>query len=237
MALAALGRGKSFSLSLGEARINIQSVSDLGTLQSCIIDINEELMMPPLLGHTPFLVDVGANIGQWTASVKLFLPDAQILAVEPDPQSFDQLKSNVSNLSGVECINCAAGSEPGYAPLYRQPLSTMSTLQPSSGDTLDDVLEVLIQPLDDLLQDHDNIDLLKIDVEGSELDVLRGCKRSLENSALLLVEISLARGSTNGINFLAELKQLRPKARIIKFGRPLGHRSQPLCQDVLLALN
>ncbi|MHB8189951.1 MAG: FkbM family methyltransferase [Ferrimicrobium sp.] len=202
IALGALGRGRSFRFHLGAAGININSISDLGTLQSCVVDFHDELMIPRLLSDTPCIVDVGANIGQWTSSVKLFIPNAQILALEPDPVTFDHLKKNVSSLQGVECIHCAAGSKSGFGLLYRQPLSIMSTLSPSKEDELDDTVEVPIRVLDELLQDYTHIDLLKIDVEGSEVDVLRGAELSLEKSSLLLVEMSLARGQTMVSNFL-----------------------------------
>ena len=86
LALDALRRGRQFHFRLGKCDILVNSISDLGTLQSCIVDFHGELLSPRMLGESPTLVDVGANIGQWTSSAKLFIPNAKILAVEPDPE-------------------------------------------------------------------------------------------------------------------------------------------------------
>ncbi len=236
LALAALSRGRQFHFKIGKSDILVNSISDLGTLQSCIVDFHDELLSPRMLGEAPVLIDVGANIGQWTSSAKLFIPNAKILAVEPDPETFSTLAKNIGGFEEVECVNCAAGASPGSALLYRQELSIMSTTNPSEDDTLNNPVEVRVRCLDELTVDYSEIDLLKVDVEGSEMEVLSGAETTLSKSSLLLVELSLARGNTNAIDLLAKLKCMQPKSRIVKFGRPLGLPSEPYCQDVLIAL-
>jgi FkbM family methyltransferase len=234
-ALAALARGSTFNLTVGEAIVTVTSFTDLGTLQSCISDVRDELNSPDVLGCEPKILDVGANIGQWTVATKLFWPRATVLALEPNPAIFDLLVHNISGLRDVECLQCAVGSSPGTSVLYRQPLTVMSTLFPDAKDTRDDPVEVPIRTIDEVL-DGRAIDLLKIDVEGGELDALRGAESTLRSAAFLLVEISLARGPVNGLAALVEVGRIVPKARLVKFGRPFGAPGQPDCEDVLIAL-
>ncbi|MHB1522060.1 MAG: FkbM family methyltransferase [Ferrimicrobium sp.] len=217
--------------------IQISSISELGTLQSCIVDFYNDVILSRLLPNMPFIVDIGANIGQWTSSVKLLVPNARVLAIEPDPSTYRRLKNNLSPLTDVECANYAVGIQSGSATLYRQPLSTMSTLHPSGNDITNNRIEVQVIPLDELLERSPHIDLLKIDVEGAELDVIRGASHTLQNTAFLLAELSLGRGPHNGITFLTELNRICPRTRILKFGRPLGNPTKPACQDVLLSLH
>lgn len=237
LSLLSLAKGSPFSVSVGNATIRIHSASDLGTLQACIVDVYDELLHPRIASDEPTVADLGANIGQWTAALKLYIPTATVFAVEPDPRTFDRLIENVRNLSGVECAQCALGSRSGWTVLYRQPLSVMSTTCVTIAATRCDAVEVPLHTVDELLDGRAPTEILKIDVEGSELEVLHGAAETLKRAAVLVIEISLSRGSGNGLDVLSELKRIRPSARILKFGRPLGARHNPACQDVVVALS
>ncbi len=200
------------------------------------MDFCDELLSPRIFSESPTFIDVGANVGQWAIAAKFFVPSAKVLSIEPDPEVYAMLVKNISGVQGVECVNSAAGSRSGTTLLFRQALSLMSTINPSKDDLTTDPVEVTIRRLDELTKNYPAIDVLKIDVEGSEVEVLRGAPHTLEKSSYLLIELSLARGNTNAIELLTELKRMQPKSRIIKFGRPLGSQSEPACQDVLISL-
>lgn len=234
--IAALAARRESSIRIENALFQVNGISDLGTLQSCIVDLFDEIMSPLLIGERSFVVDIGANIGQFAFALKWLLPNVRVFAVEPDPIVYRRLLENLGNVVGIEARNCAVGAITGEAILYRQPLSIMSTLFPTGEDEQNNQIRVSVNRLDELLDGLPNPDLLKIDVEGAEYQVLQGAADTLQRTEILIVEISLSRGASNGLDVLTEIRRLCPKSRILKFGRPLGAKGTPACQDVVLSL-
>ncbi|HVD04253.1 MAG TPA: FkbM family methyltransferase [Candidatus Dormibacteraeota bacterium] len=232
--------GHCATLDLGGFKFALESASDLGTFQSCMVDVQSELLLSGVLdpNGSQVIVDVGANIGQFASSVKILSPESQLICFEPDPTVFLRLVRNVSQLPNVEVRCLALGRQAGVAPLYRHPLSVMSSFYPS-GDAYDRerTVNVNVAPLDDLLVDNERVDILKVDVEGSELDVLKGGIEVLKRSRYLLVEIGLSRDDRGtNLELMCLVRDAVPGARIIRFGRRLGTSAKPLCQDVLISL-
>jgi amino acid adenylation domain-containing protein/FkbM family methyltransferase len=150
------------------------------------------------------VVDVGANIGLFTLFVKQRFPASRVLAFEPIPAIFDKLRTNVAlHGLEVELFPCALGERAGSAPFtFYAGWSAMSGRYADAGDEQSvtrailahdglaaedieeltagrfaaEVVECRIATLSEILREHrvEWIDLLKIDVEKSELDVLRG---------------------------------------------------------------
>lgn len=237
-----LQSGRPTTFRLGPVRFRARNAIELGSFQSCVVDVHDELVVAGVLdaGSAPVVVDVGANVGQFLVAAKLFAPDSRVIAFEPDPDVCAALERNVSGYSSVR-VHCAGvGRETGRLPLFRHPVSLMSTLRPSEAvETYDraNTVDVELVRLDDALADEPTIDLLKIDVEGFELDALRGARETLKRTTYLLVELSLTRDSHgDNLSVLQEVKQVMPDAQIVRFGRPLGTDADPICQDVLIKL-
>lgn len=115
-------------------------------------------------------VDVGANIGVWTEELAGLFKN--VIAVEPDERAFPQIKP----LSNVDLHTAVAGDTDGKATLYMRPMATQnSTLEahPINGDPVISRKIVDSVTLDTLCQE--GADFVKIDVEGAEAAVLRGC--------------------------------------------------------------
>jgi FkbM family methyltransferase len=239
IALASLLRGKSASIVLGSLRMTFSDVSGLGTFQSNIVDVFNEIVQTELITRRdPFVIDVGANIGQFTNAIKLFFPAARVIAFEPDPDVFAALERNTARLGGVAMHNFALGGTTSTLPFHRHRLSTMSSFSPlDNSEDLVDVLNVPVRRLDDVLGDTDQPDLVKVDAEASEVEVLAGATATLQRAAFLVVEVSL--GTTSGRYNLEVFEVIRracPEAHILRYGRQLGDPKRPQCQDVVLAL-
>src|SRR5207249_284305 len=129
-------------------------------------------VLPTVGGHARscdprLIVDVGAGIGDFTALAASAFPAAQILALEPNPQSFAVLERNVrrNRLSNVDARCIAVGTREFYE-LGEAWWSATATAYAGRS-----IRTVTASPLRELIGDRD-VDLLKIDCEGAELDVL-----------------------------------------------------------------
>jgi FkbM family methyltransferase len=240
-ALTGLARFGQAEMPVGRVRLTVRTTNEVGTIQSSICDVHDDVICAGVLGgkDSPVVVDVGANIGQFSAAILLFAPEAAILAVEPDPDVHARLATHLATAQGVRTACVAAGAEERRVPLQRAALPVMSTLRTDglAGYDLVGTVEVDVVTLDELTRHLPAVDLLKVDVEGYELEVMRGAQSLLHRTRFLLVELGLGREqSRDNLDVFAAVRTACPDARIVRFGRPLGDPAAPLCQDVLLEL-
>lgn len=139
------------------------------------------------------VLDVGANTGVY--AVQQARRGAHVYAFEPNPGCYRRLQRCVraNDLeSRVTSVNCALGATPGLAELVvPEGLTTMGSLRPewSPGDGGSDV-KVDVETVDRVVSELgiERIDLLKVDVEGLELDVLEGARETLGSVDRAIVE-------------------------------------------------
>lgn len=150
-------------------------------------------------------VDVGANIGNHSLFFSVVL-NRRVVAFEPVENAYAQLVQNV-HLNRVEdsvsCHRVALGAEQG-----RGCMKIVAGNLGASSFTADQDGNVALATLDSMLYEkNQSIALIKIDVEGLELDVLRGAVKTLKRDAPVLVvegQTSVAFGKIS--DFLGELQ-------------------------------
>lgn len=135
-------------------------------------------------------VDIGANFGFYALPIAADGLAQSVIAVEPDPRNFNRLASNIA-LNGlahmIDAYPFVAASEPGQARLEMAPSnSTGQTKVANDGSSDSRGLIVKAVRLDDLLDYTGKNIFLKIDVEGYEVEVLDGLKRTLTNNSCFL---------------------------------------------------
>lgn len=131
----------------------------------------------------PAIIDAGANIGLSVFYFKKIYPHAKIIALEPIPQNFSLLEQNVfeNGLSDVTVNQVALAASPGEVTLHTDEEhnwhSTASIVEGNWTGTQSTVPIVvsattLDKIIDEFLEMGEKIDLLKLDIEGSEQQVL-----------------------------------------------------------------
>ncbi len=138
------------------------------------------------------VIDVGAAFGFYTIMAsKRVGQHGRVVAIEAQPDSFDMLNKNIklNKLTNIIGLNYAVYSRKTKVKLY----STYSIIQERAGQSLQSYIEVSADTLDNLLREAgiDEVNWIKIDVEGAELDVLKGSVDILSRSRdiSILVEV------------------------------------------------
>lgn len=139
------------------------------------------------------IVDVGASDGSWTRDCLTVFPDARYLLIEPLPVHAGALASLNQRHPNVSIWQGGLASTPGEFDLLTHGDQSSFLRSDSFPDQRPHRVEV--RTLDSFLGSPllHAPDLIKADVQGFELEVLRGAKKCLETAKLLLLEVSYRR--------------------------------------------
>lgn len=144
----------------------------------------------------PVIIDGGANLGSVTDALLGYYPSAAIHAFEPIPQLADALRSKYVHRPNVMIHAKALGAEPKRLTFHQlNHIDSSSFLTPSAitaryhGQKVAINNEFTVEQvrLDDMVDDE--IDILKLDLQGYELEALKGAERSLPSTKLVLIEV------------------------------------------------
>ncbi len=159
----------------------------------------EFFLLEKLMPHAKTVVDVGANVGDYSGDMLNINSEVTIHAFEPDPDSFKQLikLSIVANNMGL-------GDKEETKTLYRASRSTHNSFyafEPNSTP-----YEVRVSTLDLYVKEKgiSHIDFLKIDVEGYEFFVLKGAQELFKKQAIDYVQFEFSGGTLESRTFLKD---------------------------------
>jgi len=122
------------------------------------------------------VLDIGAWVGTWTMAMNSFC--GKVIAFEPDPVHYECLVKNCSE--DVETHQLAVGNEEKMISLSDDDFTQAKRVM---GDG--NIPMVTIDSLN-----LDDVDLIKIDVEGYEMEVLKGADQTLKNVEYLMIELN-----------------------------------------------
>lgn len=154
--------------------------------------------------NSPKIIDLGANIGLATVFFKMIYPSAQITCIEASPTTFSFLKKNSSNFDDIELINKAASDEKGVVNFFsiadEVGSGQSSVYKNNKIHTKNEQVETIL--LSKIILEK--IDLLKMDIEGGEVAVIRDLKDhgTLNLIDQVIMEFHFNSCGTSGLHFI-----------------------------------
>jgi FkbM family methyltransferase len=135
----------------------------------------------------PRIIDCGSNVGATVFYWKSIYPNAEVIAFEPDPDIFKFLTTNCEKLDSVTLIQAGLWIFEGEIDFLANGIDGGHVADFSDG-LLDEKVRISIpvKRLRDYL--NEPCDMLKIDIEGAEVDVLKDCLDLLHNVRNIFVE-------------------------------------------------
>jgi FkbM family methyltransferase len=149
-----------------------------------------EMLFRDSVGVDYTLIDCGANFGYWSVLISSApYGSHKAIAIEPSSQNFGKLRNNAEiNGNRFEVMKCAIGAARGTARLSGTKHEAFSI----AGDANNGGEDVPVIALDNLLDDGkispEGKYLIKLDVEGVEIEAIKGGMRLLRSDSVLLCE-------------------------------------------------
>lgn len=153
----------------------------------------------------PVVFDIGGNIGQSVDRFMELFESSTIFSFEPHPRAFETMVNKHGHSEAVTCVNVALGAQAGTARFHAAHLTEVSSLlkpeafvmERSVNNNYDhDEIEVRVDTLDRYVRRESvpYIDVLKLDVQGAEVEVLAGASGLLSEHrvGMLFVEVLFA---------------------------------------------
>tara|TARA_R110000823_G_scaffold165170_2_gene297454 strand:- start:2853 stop:3491 length:639 start_codon:yes stop_codon:yes gene_type:complete len=122
------------------------------------------------------VLDIGAWVGTWTMKINSFC--GRVIAFEPDPLHYECLVKNVPD--NVETHQLAVGNDSKMISLSQDDFTQAKRVLGAG--------TIPMVTIDSL--NLDDVDLIKIDVEGYEMEVLKGAENTLKNVEYLMIELN-----------------------------------------------
>jgi FkbM family methyltransferase len=149
--------------------------------------------------------DVGANIGQSVHKYRAAMPAARIVSFEPLPQAYRQLRVVADRDGNVVANPFALHASDGRREFlsnrgganqtssFLPPATDVDHSYPRHAFELEKKLEVETKTLDSYCREQgvERIDVLKLDTQGTELDVLRGAEQMLKRGAISMAHVEI----------------------------------------------
>jgi FkbM family methyltransferase len=183
--------------------------TDIGVNFSYDIATNGELWLLNTLGsrRPATILDIGANVGDWTARAITAFPQARIFSFEPNPPVYKELSDRMAGAKSVTALPMAIGTTTGTAILNIKsgPHSGVSSLTKFAHH--DRTVEVQTIRGDEWLASSglDHVDFMKLDVEGYELAAMKSFTAAFAQGRVDVVQIEFANPNPHERIFLRDI--------------------------------
>lgn len=161
--------------------------------------LNFNLLPAGALQGLDCVIDVGANVGDWTADLLSLCQPSRVICIEPDPNLTPRLRRRFAATPVVQIEESALGQAAGSAEFkimqnpvlnsFRQPAESMTKLYPEHFQ-IRETIQVAVKPLDAIAPSDGRISILKIDAQGFEREVLAGAAATLRRTDYVILEVN-----------------------------------------------
>lgn len=175
-----------------ESRLALGKGWGTGTVSAEVRDCFDQL--PVTSRIQPVVLDIGANVGNWTAALLAIAPDATVYAFEPSTVAHAELSKRFSKNPNVHIVKAAVGAKSGTANLWADKEgSGLASLTQRKldhfGIDMNHSESVDVVTLDSWCKENSVYpELIKIDVEGHEMDVLQGGEKTISTTNVVQFE-------------------------------------------------
>jgi FkbM family methyltransferase len=181
---------------------------------------------------------VFADVGAWFGIYTLLAADlvdkmGKVYAFEPDPKARDFLEKNlkINQKINVEVLPFAVSSDSVSKWITNQPASSLTRVYSAGENHTQTDISVGAVTLDDFFKDRKLPDMIKIDVEGHEVEVVEGGLRTLSNpSTTIILELHsllLRRRGLDVSKFIQRIEALRGTKSVCLEGDPMAPGMPP----------
>jgi FkbM family methyltransferase len=160
----------------------------------------------------PVIFDVGTNIGDWSKKLLELQPNAKLFQFEPSEICRDTIQK--LNLPNTHLVPCAIGSQEGTATFYSassiDPVDCSASLyqrrDPRWGEGIYNTSTVKVTTIDSVILQYsiDFVDFVKMDIEGHELEGLKGASQAFDNNKIGALSFEFGASNLNSKTFFYE---------------------------------
>ena len=199
-----------------------------------------------MLGGVVF--DVGANVGDYTKKVLEVSPQTKLYAFEPHPKNYSVLVNKIEK-SNFYPINAAVGEKEGELSLYDYEEKDGSSHASLYQDVIENIHDaksiehkVKVIQLDAFAKSKniENISLLKIDVEGNELNVLKGMTEYIKSGKVAIIHFEFNEMNVSSRTYFRDFWNLLPNYnfyRLLPYGMVKIERYSPVFCEIFAYQN
>ena len=143
-----------------------------------------------------YIIDAGANIGMTSIYFANKYKNAKIIAIEPEEENYELLKTNTKNYPNVIAVKAALWNTSGEISLFDTGLESTGFMVETNASAIKlgtKNMKHLTQAItvDEIMRDYkiDSIDIIKIDIEGAEKEVFESCNNWIDKTKCVIVEL------------------------------------------------
>ncbi len=154
------------------------------------------------------IVDVGANIGLASLYLARRFPAARIVAIEFEAENFEQLRRNTAAYPNIECVHAGLWPHDGVVAVANPGAAKWAHVPTAAADDRGATEAVRAVSMETLMAERGiaSIDLLKIDIEGSEYELFEAAPDWMNRVRTVAIELHDHLRPGAGARFLAALR-------------------------------
>lgn len=158
---------------------------------------NEKKFLKKIFGNRKIIyIDIGANEGAFLDFLYKILNLEKIIVIEPIGKLLEKIKSKYSNKKN-QFYNLALSNKRGLRKFYEYSISSQSSLYTQNNmfkslKNLKKISNIKTSSFDEIVNEKKKIDFCKIDVQGEEVNVLKGMEKNLKKKNIKLLKIELS---------------------------------------------